>query len=307
MSRVIPLFLRIRWTADREIGYKIPMHRGFAFFMLAVCLSAAGLFAADKIDDELKQSSDDYMREELGVNPITTPSIQDILKQLELFRPIPLELIDSAKRDATFNNRLQTAMHFGSLVADGFMLTIAERPKDVQDVGKALIRQARALGVGERLTKRSKSLLEFSDKGDWLGMRQELVRTQQDVETSMLELRDEEMAHMISLGGWLRGFQLGANSTASSYTPNKAKILANADIIDYFLDRLSTLHPRLKKTEFVKTLTERIRGIRNLITENQGQALTPDQVAKIRDLANEAEAAAVAKVDEEGNFEKTKP
>ena len=274
--------------------------------MLAVCLPAAGLFAADKIDTELKQSSDDYMREELGVNPITTPSIQDILKQLELFRPIPLELIDSAKRDATFNNRLQTAMHFGSLVADGFMLTIAERPKDVQDVGKALIRQARALGVGERLTKRSKSLFEFNDKGDWLGMRQELVRTQQDVETSMLELRDEEMAHMISLGGWLRGFQLGANSTASSYTPNKAKTLANPEIIDYFLDRLSTLHPRLKKTEFVKTLTERIRGIRNHIAENQGQVLTPDQVAKIRDLANEAETAAVAKVDEEGNFEKSK-
>ena len=282
------------------------MHRGFVFLTLAVGLQAAGLFARDTIDADLKQSSDDHMREELGVNPITAPSIQDILKQLELFRPVPVDLIESAKRDATFNNRLQTAMHFGSLVADGFMLTLAERPKDVQDVGKALIRQARALGVGERLTKRSKSLLEFSDKGDWLGMRQELVRTQQDVETSMLELRDEEMAHMISLGGWLRGFQLGANSTAASYTPNKAKVLANAEIIDYFLDRLSTLHPRLKKTEFVKTLTERIRGIRNHIAENQGQVLTPDQVAKIRDLANEAETAAVAKVDEEGNFEKSK-
>jgi hypothetical protein len=247
------------------------------------------------------------MREELGVNPITAPSIQDILKQLELFRPVPVDLIESAKRDATFNNRLQTAMHFGSLVADGFMLTLAERPKDVQDVGKALIRQARALGVGERLTKRSKSLLEFSDKGDWIGMRQELVRTQQDVETSMLELRDEEMAHMISLGGWLRGFQLAAASTASSYTPNKARILGNAEILDYFLDRLSTLHPRLKKTEFVKTLTERLKGIRNLIAENQGAVLSPEQVAKVRNLANEAEAAAVAKVDEEGNFEKPKP
>lgn len=282
------------------------MHRGFVFSTLAVCLQAAGLCAQD-IDAELKQSSQDHMREELGVNPITTPSIQEILKQLELFRPVPLELIDSAKRDAVFNNRLQTAMHFGSLVADGFMLTLAERPKDVQDVGKALIRQARALGVGERLTKRSKSLLELSDKGDWLGMRQELVRTQQDVETSMLELRDEEMAHMISLGGWLRGFQLGANSTVTSYTPNKAKTLGNAEILEYFLDRLSTLHPRLKKTEFVKTLTERLRGILNQITETQGQVLTAEQVAKVRDLANEAEAAAVAKVDEEGNFEKPKP
>jgi len=259
------------------------------------------------IDAELKQSSDEHMREELGVNPITTPSIQDLLKQLEIFRPIPLELIDSAQRDATFNNRLQTAMHFGSLVADGFMLTLAERPKDVQDVGRALIRQARALGVGERLTKRSKSLLEFSDKGDWLGMRQELVRTQQDVETSMLELRDEEMAHMISLGGWLRGFQIGANSTSTSYTPNKARILGNVEILDYFLDRLSTLHPRLKKTEFVKTLTERLKGIRNLIAENQDQVPAPEQVAKIRALADEAESAAVAKVDEEGNFEKPPP
>jgi hypothetical protein len=283
------------------------MHRGFVFFTLAVCFQLAGLFALDTIDAELKQSSDDHMREELGVNPITAPSIQDILKQLELFRPVPVDLIESAKRDATFNNRLQTAMHFGSLVADGFMLTLAERPKDLQDIGKALIRQARALGVGERLTKRSKSLLEFSDKGDWIGMRQELVRTQQDVETSMLELRDEEMAHMISLGGWLRGFQLAATSTASSYTPNKARILGDAEILDYFLDRLSTLHPRLKKTEFVKALTERLKGIRNMIAENQGAVLSPEQVAKARDLANEAEAAAVAKVDEEGNFEKPKP
>jgi len=271
-----------------------------------VWLGAWSARGQQDIDAELKQSSDEHMREELGVNPITTPSIPDLLKQLEIFRPIPIELIESAKRDATFNNRLQTAMHFGSLVADGFMLTLAERPKDVQDVGKALIRQARALGVGERLTKRSKSLLEFSDKGDWVGMRQELVRTQQDVETSMLELRDEEMAHMISLGGWLRGFQLGAASTASAYTPNKARILANLEILDYFLDRLSTLHPRLKKTEFVKTLTDRLKGIRNLIAENQGALLGPDQVAKVRDLADEAEIAAVSKVDEEGNFEKPK-
>ena len=283
------------------------MNRGFVFFALAACLPVAGLFAEEKVDSELQQSSDEYMREELGVNPITTPSIQEILKQLEIFRPVPLEMIDSANRDATFSNRLQTAMHFGSLVADGFMLTLAERPKDVQDVGKALIRQARALGVGERLTKRSKSLLEFSDKGDWLGMRQELIRTQQDVETSMLELRDEEMAHMISLGGWLRGFQLGAGSTATSYTPNKARILGNVEILDYYLDRLSTLHPRLKKTEFVKTLTEKLKGIRNLIAENQGQVLNPEQVAKVSTLANEAEAAAMARVDEEGKFDKGKP
>lgn len=283
------------------------MHRALVFSTLIAGFQALAVFAQDNIDTELQQSSTEHMREELGVNPITTPSIQDILKQLEVFRPVPLALIDSANREATFNNRLQTSMHFGSLVADGFMLTLAERPQDVQDVGRALIRQARALGVGERLTKRSKSLFEYSDKGDWVGMRQELIRTQEDVETSMLELRDEEMAHMISLGGWLRGFQLGANSTADSYTPVKAQILGNPEIIEYFLDRLSTLHPRLKKTEFVQTLTERIKGIRELLLEAGGEPLTKEQVAKVRDLANAAEEAAVTKVDEEGRFEKPTP
>ena len=280
------------------------VNRAFVFWVLLVLLPAMQGSAESDIGEELQRSSDEHMREELGVNPITAPSIRDTLKQLEVFRPVPVALIAASNREATFNNRLQTAMHFGSLVADGFLLTLAERTQDIQSVGKALIRQSRALGVGERLTKRSKSLLELSDKGDWAGMRQELVRTQKDVETSMLELRDEEMAHMISLGGWLRGFQLGAASTADAYAPAKVKVLGNIEIMDYFLDRLDTLHPRLKKTEMVTALTARLKEIRSLVAEAEGKPLTPEQVRKISDLANAAEAIATSKVDEEGRFEK---
>ena len=278
------------------------MHRAFAISALLVLALPPLTGARDVTEAELKRSSDEHMREELGVNPITAPSIQSILKGLEVFRPIPLDVIDKADRDASFNNRFQTAMHFGSLVADGFMLTLAERPQEIQNIGRSLIRESRALGVGGRLTKRSKSLFEHSDKGDWIGMRQELMRTQQDVETSMLELHDEEMAHMIRLGGWLRGFQLGAVSTASSYTPDKAKILGNVEIMDYFLDRLDTLHPRLKKTEMVTLLIARVKQIRTVAMEAEGKVPSPDHVAKMRDLANEAEEAVTSRVDDEGRF-----
>ena len=278
------------------------MNRAFATSALLVLALLPATKARDVTEDELKKSSDEHMREELGVNPITAPSIQAILKDLEAFRPIPLDEIEKADRDASFNNRFQTAMHFGSLVADGFMLTLAERPQDIQNIGRSLIRESHSLGVGGRLTKRSKSLFEHSDKGDWIGMREELMRTQKDVETSMLELHDEEMAHMISLGGWIRGFQLGAACTASSYSPSKAKILANVEIMDYFLDRLETLHPRLKKTEMVSTLIARLKQIRTVAMEADQKVPTPDQVSKMRDLANEAEAAATARVDDEGRF-----
>lgn len=280
------------------------------FFILASLLLGvpAGFSQTEEqFSEDLRESSEEHMREELGVNPITSPSIAKLLNDLEIFRPIPIKLIESTDHSASFGNRLQTALHFGSLVADGFMFTLAERPQDIQNIGKELIRESKALGVGGRLTKRSKSLFELSDKGDWVGMREELVRTQEDVEQSMMELHDEEMAHMISLGGWLRGFQLGATSTMERYSEAKAKILGRIEVVEYFLDRLDTLKPDLKQTEMVSALIGRLREIRLVMVEASGQTLTEAQVARLKKLADQAEAVATAKVDADGNFlEKTK-
>lgn len=284
------------------LSFSSRVNRIFSIFAFCLATTCGGIVAQNDTLQELEASSTEHMREELGVNPVTSPSIASLLKDLESFRPVPLKTIESSNRQASFSNRLQTALHFGSLVADGFMLTIAERPQDVQDIGRELIRQSRALGVGERLAKRSKSLFELSDKGDWVGMRGELVKTQEDVEESMMELHDEEMAHMVSLGGWLRGFQLGAVSTDERYSPNKAEILGRVDVMDYFLDRLDTLNPRLKSTEMVVEFTDRIKKIRLVAIETQGVPPTPEQVAKMRKLADEAEQIAVSKVDRDGKL-----
>jgi hypothetical protein len=280
------------------------------FFILASLLLGvpAGFSQTEEqFSEDLRESSEEHMREELGVNPITSPSIAKLLNDLEIFRPIPIKLIEATDHSASFGNRLQTALHFGSLVADGFMFTLAERPQDIQNIGKELIRESKALGVGGRLTKRSKSLFELSDKGDWVGMREELVRTQEDVEQSMMELHDEEMAHMISLGGWLRGFQLGATSTVERFSEAKAKTLGRIEVVEYFLDRLDTLKPDLKQTEMVSALIGRLREIRLVMVEASGQTLTEAQVARLKKLADQAEVVATAKVDADGKFlEKTK-
>ncbi len=282
----------------------------FCLTLLAMGAAAGSLRAQEEppvtvpevSEKDAQEASDDYMRDELGVNDVTAPSIAKVLKDLGTFHPIAMEVVEANPRDAVFDNRLQTAFHIGALVADGFVLTIAERPRDLQDIGRELIRQSRALGVGERLTKRSKSLFEYSDKGDWQGMREELIRTQADVEKTMMDLRDEQMAHMISLGGWLRGFQLAANSCAQNYQPEKATILARAELMDYYIDRLETLHPRLRQTEFVGTFTQKLKDLRTLAQEAPGGIPSQQQVKTMRDLANEIEGIALGRVDEEGRI-----
>jgi hypothetical protein len=257
---------------------------------------------AEQIERMLEESGEQHMREELGVNPITAPAIRNLLHDLDQYRPIPLDIIAMNRRDLTFPNRLQTALHFGSMVADGFMLTLAERPQDIEDIGRALIRQANNLGVGDRLTRRSKSLLEKSSRGDWIGMREELIATQGDVEDAMMELRDEEIAHLVSLGGWMRGFQLAANATAENYFPTRAEGLVNDEVMEYFLERLSTLHPRMRSTELVTTLTNKLGAIREIGREANGRAPTREEVIQMRDLANELFLVTVSPVNEEGKI-----
>src|SRR5213082_2534338 len=105
------------------------------------------------------------------------------------------------------------------------------------------LRQAGSLGVGDRVMRHSASLTELGKKGDWAAVRKELISTQQDVEEAMTELRDQKMAHLISLGGWLRGLEICAGAVESNYTPDRAAVLWQRDLINYFAEEIKTLPP----------------------------------------------------------------
>jgi hypothetical protein len=246
--------------------------------------------------------ADEYAREELGVNELTTPSIQRLFTDLDVFKPVPVSLISEGNFDRTYNNRFQTSLNFGSLICDGFFAVVSEQKGLIQKIGRALLKQANSLAVGRRLSRHANSLLELGSRGDWNELKLELIKTQTDVEEAMIELRDEEMAHMVSLGGWLRGFEIGAIVTADNYTAQRAAGLMKPDVIDYFLERLQTLNPRLKNTELVTAITSRLTTIRAITGEAAGRVLTLSEVQRMRDLATEINVAMTAKVDNEGRI-----
>lgn len=269
-----------------------------AAFLFLVATSSLLAQTGDEMEEGFTEGSETHMREELGVNDTTTPPIQKLLMDLDNFQPIPMKLVEANDLDATFPNRFQTALHFGSLVADGFVIVINERAQGIQDLGRALLRQARALGVGDSMTRRAASLIDLGQKGDWPRLREELVKTQGDVEQAMLNLHDEEMAHLISFGGWLRGFQLAVNATAENYTPQRAQGLQRLDVMSYFIDRLDTLNPRVKQTKLVSLLISDLNTIYSIASKADARPLSQSEVKDIQKLANEMVGAALSKADD---------
>lgn len=249
-----------------------------------------------KRDDAFNDSAREHMFEELGVNNITTPLVGKIFSDLEVFQPPPVEMIRAFDKGATFSNRLQTALQFGALVADGFVATIARQQKLIVEIGQALIKEAHVLAAGQQLTYHSKSLFELSDRGDWQGLREELNRCQGEVEESMIELHDGEMADLISLGGWLRGFQLASHVVTDHYTQEKAAALIRLPIVDYFIERMDTLSPRVKKRPLVLELTAKLKTMRGIMEQNPKPLLT--EVIALKTLADEALAAALGHAEQ---------
>ena len=218
------------------------------------------------IDPSLRD--DPQYREELGVNSFTAPSIADIFQDLDLLRPIPIGKVERTPQPLNTDDRTRYALSFGVLIADGFLDVERQDSTGVDLLGHELLRRAKGLGVAQRVSQHSQRLLEAARRGAWEQLRRELILTQQDVENAMLNLRDEQVAHLLSLGGWIRGLEIAAACVAETYSAERARLLKRLDLLDYFLDRLQDLSPRLRKRPLIVSLTQRLQQIRPLLARD---------------------------------------
>lgn len=262
---------------------------------LIICAAATAiLFGPTSLrGQEPTENPAEHEREELGVNPYTAPSVAEIFQQLDDLKPLPF---DQLKRDfpqAAHASREQMGMVFGGLVADGFLIVEAQKKNLVEDLGKVLLRQARSLGVGDRVMRHSASLTELGKKGDWPAVRRELISTQQDVEQAMTELRDQKMAHLISLGGWLRGLEICAGAVEDNYSSDRAAVLWQRDLINYFAEEIKTLPPGVAHKPLFEKVRAGVGSIRALLNRAP-EKLNLEQVKALHARAKELNLAIAA-------------
>src|SRR5260370_15516189 len=158
----------------------------------------AGTFGfASNVKEDLSKDPD--YREELGVNEFTAPSIDKIFASLDALKPIPFDAVTRPVSELNTNDRSKYALAFGVLIGDGFLDVDVAMDQDLPALGRELIRRAKGLGVGERVARHSKRLLDLGQLGDWDRLRKELSITQACVENSVFARLALPLAQFISL------------------------------------------------------------------------------------------------------------
>jgi hypothetical protein len=210
------------------------------FSLLGVCFLKSQEVPEDLIGDE-------HVREEFGVNRFTTPSIKKLFEQLDELGELPYAELKREIPKTIPRERTLVALGLGTLISDGFLVVQSEEIEELENIGRAVLKQAQVLGAGKRVTKYTKSILENSVLGKWDKLKEELSKTQADVEAEMVMLRDVDIANLVALGGWIRAFEIAAVTTQKNYSKEKAVKLARTDLIAYFVETLQGLEPKLRE------------------------------------------------------------
>lgn len=251
---------------------------------LAATLFLLSSTSAQEIPKELLE--DAHFLEEFGVNKLTTPSIRKIFDQLSRLEELPYEKI-RRKVPNPSGDRTKLALNLGGLIADGFFVVYTENLEDLEDIGRAILKHAAGLGAGARFTSHAKSLVEHSNDGNSDQLRDELARTQADVEIEMITLRDEDAVHLIGFGGWLRAFDVACAASLDPFDAGQAEILRRVDIADYYVQEFETLHPDILEKDYMAELTGLLVEFRDLVDISPEQPLTEQQVKSMKQKVEE--------------------
>ncbi|MES2996811.1 MAG: hypothetical protein V4733_08380 [Verrucomicrobiota bacterium] len=265
------------------------MKNGFAGG-LVVWLACLSPLVGQNVPPDLLD--DQHVREELGVNEFTAPSISRLFDTLQFLMPLPLIGNELKLNERMPLDRADIAVELGFLIAEGFLVVQAEQLDRVEDLASQLTKYGKALGAGDRVNRHAASLLDSAKKKDVEQLKKELAATQRDVETELVALRDADLAHLISLGGWIRALNVAASAVEKQFSPERATKVMREDIAEYYAESVAGLEPRISERKNYLELRDILIGMRTEMILKTGEQPTKEKIAKIREKAAKLSALA---------------
>ncbi len=281
---ILPIALGVGWWQSRAMKISCLSLLG-AIVALASPLSAEegnpetrGEVPKDLLDDP-------HVREELGVNEFTAPSISKLFDTLQFLMPLPISEVARKMPARMSQDRADLAIELGFLIADGFLVVQAEQLDQVEELAKDLTRYGKALGAGDRVNRHAAGLLDSAKAKDVAQLKKELAATQRDVEAELVSLRDADLAHLISLGGWIRALEVSTVAVDKQFSVERARKVMREDIADYYTESVAGLEPRISERPNYLAMRDLLAGLRTEMVLEEGKEPTPQMMSEIRQQA----------------------
>lgn len=211
------------------------------------------------------------------VDGVLVPVASEVFKTLDQFANSNWRAVQRPElaRWRPHGNQASLALLLGAVIAEGFIAVEAKDAAEVQSLGRAVLTLTRGLGVERWALRRSRSIDDAAQSGDWQAVRKEWDHVLPDVQEGMKELQSQQLAHLVSLGGWVRGTEALAALVLQNPSPERAALLRQPALVTHFDTQLHALGPEIRDAPAVSTAAERVRKVRVALEKSGAEALEP--------------------------------
>jgi hypothetical protein len=224
-----------------------------------------------------------FPREARLVEQVVVPVPSEVFSVLDkLGKPNWSEVLRPLKGSVTpMGGKEQISLRLGMVIAEGFIAVEAENAEQVKHIGNSVRSLAKAIGVEKAVNRRAGSIVEGAEKHRWSEVRRELDLALREVREAMLELDNEPLAQLVSLGGWLRGTEALCEVVSKNFSKDGAELLRQPLLLEHFQRRLGQLPERSVANPVVVRVREGVGQLKTQIGPEEGAAYSEK---KVRDV-----------------------
>ena len=248
------------------------MNRTAALFLLM--LAGAGLAEAKLTKEQMAGAE--------RITGITVPSPSEFFAAIDKAGKPDWVSFYRQPVPTSYPSRPQTAINLGALVTDGYVAVEAQDGQQVKNIGKDIITLSRALGVGEDVLNRGKSISDFADKNDWIALREELEATTNEVRRAMSDQRDDALSALITAGAWLRALQVGSRAAELSGEESSAALLRQPALVAFLRACLEKLPEKARGGPVVAQVDATLETIGQTMSVPNGEAFGTERAVVIQ-------------------------
>jgi len=183
------------------------------------------------------------------------PSPGEILSSLDKLDKVAWSQLASYETKADYDDKYGRALNLGVRVADAFMAINARDAAKFGEMSTIIFDLAREIGLGDVLEGQRTKLDGLASEGRWEELQAALDDVQTDVRNEVEAMGEDELVVLASAGGWLEGMRVVSAHLKDNYAEDKAGLLLQSGMIDYFRDEFATMpegarsHPLVAATE----------------------------------------------------------
>src|SRR5436190_15035863 len=255
---------------------------------LKLCFLIQAVLAVPALAQTPSEQNSPLPSQAKQVHGLAVPVPKEIFRSLDQFRDANWRAVKRPEvaRWKSHGDQAQIATLLGVVIAEGFIAMGAKDSTEAKNLGNSVLSLARGLGIRERALRRSRSIMELTDKNEWSEARKEWDGVLSDLETGMIELKSVHLAQLVSLGGWLRGTEALSALVLQNYSPERSNLIRQPTLIDHLEKQLRAMGSDIRARPIVVKLLDGIHTIRTLVESETGP-LSEETVQKVHGVCAE--------------------